>query len=194
MTITTDVVTRLGAFVLALAVGVPRTAAAADIVGRVAVGAAGLGDAVVSIEGPVAAAPAVASEVAIDHRDLRFVPHVVVVPVGSRVRFDNSDGMPCRIYCVWRTGSFVRRDRAAMPLNVEHPGIIEVRCADHPKLSAFVVVRANPYAAITNDAGQYAIHDVPPGKYRLQIWRDGVVLTARTIVVGAATMTMNIDR
>lgn len=186
------IVSGLGAFALVVGVTV-HAASTADIVGHVAAGGAGLADAVISIEGPVVAAPADAAVHTIDHRDLRFVPHVTVVPVGARIRFDNSDDMPCRIYCVSPTATFVRRQEATT-ITMDRPGIIEVRCADHPKLSAFIVVTTNPYFAISDNNGEYAIRSVPAGKYRLQVWREGVGTTARPIVVGATTLTMDIDQ
>jgi hypothetical protein len=44
---------------------------------------------------------------------------------------------------------------------------IRVTCALHPAMEAWVYVAPHPWVAVTDQAGAFAIPDVPPGKYTL---------------------------
>lgn len=181
-----------GALLLAALIGSAPTVRAADIVGRVALSGEAVAGAVVSIENVTEAAVADGRTVVIDHRDLSFVPHVLVVRAGTTVRFENSDGMPCRIYSISPAGLFVLRSQG-QPATVtfDRPGVIEVRCADHDRLYAYVVIKGNGYFASTDASGTFEISNVPPGRYTLQAWYEGKVLKQTTVHVGAGRLTVD---
>ncbi|MFN8094670.1 MAG: carboxypeptidase regulatory-like domain-containing protein [Vicinamibacteria bacterium] len=130
--------------------------------------------AVVTLESPAlkAAAP-LAEPVKIDQKGFRFLPHVVVVPTGSSIRFLNNDPEPHNVYSpegrynlgTWPTGD--TRDTV-----FKKPGVYSQLCNIHPDMLAFVVVVDTPYYAVTDDAGNYVIRDVAPGKYTLVVWHE----------------------
>lgn len=166
---------------------------AAEIVGKVSFSGEAVADVVVSIEGVKVEGFTEKAIYVVDHHNLSFVPHVLVVRTGTAVRFENSDGMPCRIYSISPAGNFVlrRQDGKPMTINFEHAGVIELRCADHGRLYAFVVVKENPFFALTDITGQYEIFNVPPGRYTLQAWYEGHVIKARTVKVDAEKLTVD---
>ncbi len=49
---------------------------------------------------------------------------------------------------------------------------INVTCAVHPWMKAWVFVFAHPYFAVTDADGAFVIPKVPPGKYRLVAWHE----------------------
>jgi hypothetical protein len=49
---------------------------------------------------------------------------------------------------------------------------INVVCAIHPWMKAWVFVFAHPYFAVTDADGAFFIPKVPPGKYRLVAWHE----------------------
>jgi hypothetical protein len=53
-------------------------------------------------------------------------------------------------------------------------GIIEVRCLQHPWTHGYVAVFDHPYFAVTEQDGSYNIDSLPPGKYRMMIWHEGM--------------------
>ncbi|MBI3949715.1 MAG: carboxypeptidase-like regulatory domain-containing protein [Acidobacteria bacterium] len=166
---------------------------AAELVGNVVFSGEAVADAVISIEGVKLEGQPDATVYEIDHRDLNFVPHVLAVRTGSAVRFENSDGMPCRIYSTSSAGNFVlrRQDGKPMTITFDRAGVIQVRCADHGRMYAYVIVKENPYFALTDAKGQYEISNVPPGRYTLQVWYEGKVIKSKTIEVGTAKQTID---
>jgi plastocyanin len=163
--------------VLALA-GSPLAASAAApsaVRGVVTVkGAKTNGGAVVTLESATLKAGApLAEPVKIDQKGFRFLPHVTVVPTGSTIRFLNNDPEPHNVYSpegrynlgTWPTGD-------TKDYTFKKPGIYSQLCNIHPDMLAFVVVVDTPYYAVTDDAGNYLIRNVPPGKYTLVAWHE----------------------
>lgn len=178
---------------IAAFVSLPEAVHATAINGKVTLSGQEASDVVVSIEGAKTAGQPDPTVYVIDHRGLDLTPHVLVVRVGTTVRFENSDGMPCRIYSISSAGIFVLRRTDGKPATVtfDRPGVVEVRCADHARIHAYVVVKENPYFAVADLKGRYQISNVPPGQYTLQVWYEGNVLKRKTIRVGAKNLTVN---
>jgi plastocyanin len=146
-------------------------------------------DAVVVLEGPSVAAPAGAPHVVVDQRDDTFVPHVVAVPVGTTVDFPNRDphlhnvfsASPAKKFDLGMYGTGETRS-----VTFDAPGVVRVGCSVHPKMEAFVVVHANPWAAVTDARGAYAIANVAPGSYTVRVWhaRGGEARSTVTVAAG----------
>jgi plastocyanin len=142
-------------------------------------GAKSNGGAVVTLEAPgLKPPPPLAEPAKIDQKGFRFLPHVTVVPAGSAVRFLNNDPEPHNVYSpegrynlgTWPTGD--TRDHV-----FAKPGIYSQLCNIHPDMLAFVVVVATPLYAVTDEAGNYVIRNVPAGTYTLSAWhpkKDGL--------------------
>ena len=52
------------------------------------------------------------------------------------------------------------------------PGIVEVRCPEHPFARGWVAVFDHPYYAVTDGAGEFTIDSLPPGTYTVKIWQE----------------------
>jgi plastocyanin len=132
-------------------------------------------DAVVLIEGPSVPAPADAPHAVIDQRHETFVPHVIVVPVGTTVDFPNHDPVLHNVYSASPAKRFdlgMYGEGESRGVRFDVPGVVRVGCNVHPKMEAFVVVHANPWAAVTDAHGAYTITDVPPGRYTVRVWHE----------------------
>ncbi len=158
----------------------------AEIVGRIVLSGTPAADVVVSIEG-IRTPGGDGNTYLLDHRDLALTPRVIAVRTGSKVRVDNTDGMPCHLYSISPAGSFLLRPRPGRPVEITcgRPGTIEVRCAQHGRLVAYIAVKENPYFAISDANGDYRIGGVPEGRYVLQAAHEGQVLDTRTVDVPA---------
>lgn len=169
-------------------------ASAGEISGAVTLSGKTLEGIVVSIEGVQVEGQAQSAVYTLDHKNLELTPHVLVVRVGTTVRFENSDGMPCRIYSISSAGIFVLRSIDGKPATVtfDRPGVVEVRCADHARIHAYIVVKENSYFAVADPKGRYQISNVPPGEYTLQVWYEGTVLKRKPIRVGGKNLTINL--
>ena len=108
-----------------------------------------LGGAVIYLEGPGATAPPGTFDIAIN--DKIYVPHVLVVPVGSTVRFPNHDPFNHNVFSPsepnqFDLGLFGRNEVKSRAL--AQPGLVRVYCNVHPRMVAYVYVAAN--CAFTN--------------------------------------------
>jgi plastocyanin len=108
-------------------------------------------------------------------RGKALIPHVLAVPVGSTVQFPNEDPISHNLFSLSSANTFdlgLYRKGAGKAQKFETPGVINVYCNVHPNMSAVIHVMATPYYVFADPAGNYAITDVPPGKYRLVAWNE----------------------
>lgn len=144
---------------------------------------------VIYLEGSaLAGAPAAAAETQeIQQLDRRFVPDLVVVPVGSAVSFPNMDPIFHNIYSLSKPRSFDlgsydkgETRKVAFP----KPGIVDIYCHLHPNMEAVVVITPNRWYARPDRNGQYKIPDVPPGQYTLVAWHKAAGFFRKTVTIG----------
>jgi len=150
----------------------------------------GLRNAVVWLQTPPPGAAAKENplpKVELDQRGCAFVPRVVIVPAGGTVEFLNSDRLLHNLHSVGAENPSFNRTQPrgrAIPITFTRPEIIRVNCDLHSWMRAWVVVADHPFYALTNEAGEFALANVPAGKYTLQIWQESLGTTAREVVVG----------
>src|SRR5262249_1585025 len=127
-----------------------------------------VGDAVVWLEGPGPARPR-RVEIATEKR--QFLPRTVIVGTGSEVSFSNHDPFNHNVFSRSEENPFdlglygrgeIRTARFA------NPGVVRVYCNVHAQMSAFVVVRDNPWFTQPAADGSFELTDIPPGSYRLR--------------------------
>jgi hypothetical protein len=78
----------------------------------------------------------------------------------------------------------------------KEPGVVEVRCVQHPWTRGYVAVFDHPYFAVTEKDGRFSIDSLPPGNYRLMVWHEGMTKPreqAVTIGTGEATVDVTLD-
>jgi plastocyanin len=143
---------------------------------------------VVYLEGPapVGAAQAAPKTEQIEQRNRRFVPDLVVVPVGSSVSFPNMDPIFHNIYSLSKPKSFdlgAYDKGESRTVSFPKPGIVEIYCHLHPNMEATVVVTPNRWYAQPDRNGQYRIPDVPPGQYTIVAWHKTAGFFRKNIVV-----------
>jgi hypothetical protein len=56
----------------------------------------------------------------------------------------------------------------------KEPGVVEVRCVQHPWTRGYLAVFDHPYFATTEKDGRFAIDSLPPGSYKLMVWHEGM--------------------
>ena len=118
--------------------------------------------------------------------DRRFMPDLVVVPVGSTVAFPNMDPIFHNIYSLSKPKSFDlgNYDKGeTRKVTFPKPGIVDVYCHLHPNMAATIVVTPNRWYARPDRSGQFRIRNVPPGQYTVVAWHKSAGFFRKSIVV-----------
>ena len=126
---------------------------------------------------PDAAAEAKAAKVVLDNKDCRFSPHVVVVHTGQPLIIKNSDtvGHNSNVATIKNPPSnslIPSAGESSIPFANEEAIPAQVTCNIHPWMKAWIVVRPNPYAAVSATDGSFEIKNVPAGEVELQLWHE----------------------
>ncbi len=150
-----------------------------------------LSDAVIYLEAPAMVATAgkpTTVEIAIT--DKTYAPHVVVVPVGSTVRFPNHDPFNHNVFSGSEPNSFdlgLYGRGETKSHTFDHPGLVRVYCNVHPRMVAYVLVMENRYYAQPGNDGSFTIDNVPAGRYRLHVWHERIPSeVVKDVTAGAA--------
>src|SRR6202049_1699490 len=105
----------------------------------------------------------------LDQRNGRFVPGIVIVPVGSAIDFPNFDPIFHNVFSLSKTqpfdlGFYPKGQSRTVKFN--HSGIVQVYCHIHANMYAAIVVTASPWYAMPAAAGSFTWSDMPVGHYR----------------------------
>ena len=120
--------------------------------------------------GPGAAAAGARAEAVLEQRDLQFFPRVLVVQVGTKVRFPNDDRVFHNVFSYHDGTKF---DLGLYPVGavqrraVQIAGLSRIFCNIHPQMAAYVMVVDTPYFAVSDAQGQFVITGVPAGHVSL---------------------------
>ncbi len=141
---------------------------------------------VVSVEDIEATFSAPERPVVMEQKELLFVPHVLVVQVGTTVEFPNSDPLSHNVFSIseakrFNLGLYARG--VARRVKFDKPGVVELLCNVHLEMSGYIVVVKNPYFARTSADGSFRIVDVPAGSHRLRCWHERLPAQERSVEV-----------
>jgi hypothetical protein len=64
--------------------------------------------------------------------------------------------------------------------------MVKVVCNIHPFMSAWVGVLEHPFFAVTDALGNFAINELPAGKYTIAVWHEKLEAPDQEIVVTRA--------
>lgn len=106
-------------------------------------------------------------------RRKQFEPRVLVVPVGSTVRFPNRDPILHNVFSVSGRNAFdlglVPKGRAGSH-RFDSAGVVKVFCNVHHSMVAYVVVVDTPYHAVPDRDGRFHLRGLPSGAGTLTAW------------------------
>lgn len=193
------VVAGAAAVLIALAFAAP--AAAAELSGRVRLvekkrPAAGVEDAVVwFVPDRRPAAPPPGDFVMETHRK-RFEPRLLVVPVGSRVRFPNRDPILHNAFSVSPGNGFDLGLAGAGDVGSVRfgaPGVVRVFCNVHHRMAGFVVVLDTPFHLAPDAGGGFLFTGLPPGPGELVVWHERAEPLRRRVDPAAGPVSLTLE-
>jgi plastocyanin len=130
-----------------------------------------------------------------DQKGMKFVPHIMAVPVGATVEFDNHDIVAHNVN--WSSiggdkkfhhnlGTFPPGQSASFKF--KHTGVVPIRCSLHPDMSAYIIVSPSPYFAVTDEIlGDYFIANIPDGQYKAVVWHEDKPELSQVIKISGNT-------
>lgn len=160
---------------------------AGTIKGKVAIPRArSLADIVVFVDKAPGEFPPPKQHTVVDQKNLTFIPHVQPVVVGTTVDFLNSDQVLHNVFspdkCAnkFNLGTWPKGE--VRSFTFDKVGCTPVLlCNVHPEMEGFVVSLQNPYFAVTDKAGLFAIRNVPEGKYTIRAWNRKFLDVSREV-------------
>jgi plastocyanin len=109
----------------------------------------------------------------IEQRGAEFIPFVTVVQTGTPVDFPNNDTVRHHVYSFSQPKRFeikLYAGKPGQPITFDKPGEVDIGCNIHDWMEAHVLVVESPYFGKTAADGQVRIANLPPGRYRVQLW------------------------
>ena len=136
--------------------------------------------------------------VVLDQRDCEFVPRVQIARSGASLVLKNSDAVlhVVRIDMLHGTNQPSLFLNVATPYagfekhiplaNLAGPALLRATGGNgHPWMAAYVAVLPHPWAALTDEKGQFTIRGVPKGAYKMYAWHEVLGTLVRDVKAAA---------
>ncbi|HEY3990133.1 MAG TPA: hypothetical protein VGM02_12605 [Acidobacteriaceae bacterium] len=105
-----------------------------------------------------------------------FIPHLLVVPVGSSVAFPNADPFFHNVFSLFEGKRFdlgLYEAGSTRSVTFSREGVSYIFCNIHSEMSAVVIALDTPFYSIADPHGVFSIEGVPEGDYILHVWVEG---------------------
>lgn len=133
----------------------------------------------------------------IRQKGVEFVPHVLVVPVGTEVAFPNYDREPHNVFSPTGPGFDLGRyntDKRGEPYTFLDVDEFDIFCDIHRQMWAKVKVVDSAYIAPVID-GRFTFGNVAPGTYKVVAWtrNSPEVKSDKVVVTSSGTVKLTSD-
>lgn len=135
---------------------------------------------VVFIDG-IKAGKAISEEaVSVTDSNCTFIPHVSVGFKGNMFVVKNEDPVLHTIHVyTYISGKTMYNiglpeKGSVVTKTLAKTGLMELNCDCHPWMLGYVYIFDHPYAAVTNEKGEFVIKDIPPGTYTMEAWHEAL--------------------
>ena len=120
------------------------------------------------------------AEVVFDQKGCKFLPHVLLVRTDQKVRVISDDGVAHNTHTYPlknKQENFIvapndRKGVVVPSVNLEERLPAKVGCDIHTWMQAYWVILDHPYAAVTNEKGEFEIPNVPVGDHTFVVWQE----------------------
>jgi plastocyanin len=123
-----------------------------------------------------AALPVTPGHFRMEQKNKSFIPHLLVVPLGSTVEFPNLDPFFHNVFSQFNGKRFdlgLYEAGSTRVVHFDHEGISYLFCNIHSQMAAVIVTLRTPFFAVASRSGTLEINGVPPGDYELHVWAEG---------------------
>ncbi|MBI1805311.1 MAG: hypothetical protein HY033_07065 [Ignavibacteriae bacterium] len=132
------------------------------------------------------------SKVLLNQYKCAYEPHVIIIPQGTLLEIVNSDKILHSVHgyagtqSVFNIAQPIKGQRTTIKqAQLSKPGTIALTCdAGHPWMSGFVVVVPHPYYSVTDKNGNFRLDNIPPGKYIVKMWHEGITIVNKEMEKG----------
>ena len=137
-------------------------------------------------------AAAKSEKVVLDNKNCRFEPHVAFVQTGQTLVLKNSDtvGHNSNVATIKNPPSnslIPAGGESTVTFSNDEAIPAQVTCNIHPWMKSWLVVRPNPYAAVSKADGSFEIKNVPAGgELELQLWHEKAGYIGEVTIGGKA--------
>jgi plastocyanin len=121
-------------------------------------------------------APATGKTYTLLQKNKQFIPHLLIVPVGSVVRFPNADPFFHNVFSEFEGRRFdlgLYEAGSSKDITFSREGVSYIFCNIHPEMSAVVIALSTPFYSVLGTRGRFHIANVPPDDYMLHVWVEG---------------------
>jgi plastocyanin len=146
--------------------------------------------AVVLLHGPAGSKAAAPSTFIVDQVKQTFTPDLTVMPLGSSVKFPNSDAVSHQVYSFSPAKRFqlpLYRGTPYAPVRFDKAGIVTLGCNIHDDMIAYLVVTDAQWSGRTEPDGSWSASNLPVGEFRVEVWhprmREGSMLVEKHLAV-----------
>ena len=115
--------------------------------------------------------------VELDNEHCRFTPHVALLRTGQTLVLKNSDpvGHNSKIDCFVNPPLNVlipASGETEQTMTLEERLPVQVGCNIHPWMTAYLIVRHDPYMTVSAEDGTFEIKNIPAGEHEFQFWHE----------------------
>src|ERR1043166_3679535 len=148
-----------------------------------------LGNTVIYLESPSMKTKPKAIDESFALQGRNFLPHVRIVPAGSKLEFANQDPFSHNVFTKATQGPFdtdVFGRNKKKSATVKEAGVYPLYCNVHPRMTGFIIAVNTPFYAQAGNDGRFSIGNVPAGVYTLHVWheRGGEQTSQVTVAAG----------
>ena len=121
--------------------------------------------------------PPPADPIVMDQKGCLYHPHVIGARVGQKIVFLNSDPVLHNVRTIAEQNApfndMMPTKDMRLSKTFDKPEVmVRAKCDVHPWMASFVGVVAHPFFAVSSDAGEVTLENVPEGEYEIEAWHE----------------------
>jgi plastocyanin len=129
------------------------------------------------------------TDVTLDQHGCHYVPHVLGLMAGQRLKITNSDPTAHNVHPLPKSNPEWNQSQpsGSNPLEktfARPEVVIPVKCNQHPWMKAFIGVMRSPLFAVSGEDGKFTIAGVPPGTYTVAALHEKYGEKTMSVTVG----------